>query len=88
MHFQLDRFRHQANEAVKTLRPLGVGINLQPNAVRELDNLGLAEHLDTIGIATRSLGFYTKTGLEIWTEPRGRHAGYNWPHESRRGDCR
>lgn len=69
-------------EAVGTLKPLGVGINLQPNAVRELDNLGLAEHLDNIGIATRSLGFYTKTGLEIWTEPRGRHAGYNWPQYS------
>jgi 2-polyprenyl-6-methoxyphenol hydroxylase-like FAD-dependent oxidoreductase len=28
-------------EAVRELRPLGVGINLQPNAVRELYDLGL-----------------------------------------------
>jgi 2-polyprenyl-6-methoxyphenol hydroxylase-like FAD-dependent oxidoreductase len=28
-------------EAVRELRPLGVGINLQPNAVRELYDLGV-----------------------------------------------
>lgn len=28
-------------ESVATVRPLGVGINLQPNAVRELYGLGL-----------------------------------------------
>ena len=32
------------------MRPLGVGINIQPNAVRELFDLGLtADILDTIG---------------------------------------
>jgi 2-polyprenyl-6-methoxyphenol hydroxylase-like FAD-dependent oxidoreductase len=69
-------------EAVERLTPLGVGINLQPNAVRELFDLGLAAELARIGVATRSLGFYTKTGREIWTEPRGRDAGYNWPQYS------
>jgi 2-polyprenyl-6-methoxyphenol hydroxylase-like FAD-dependent oxidoreductase len=29
-------------ETVRELRPLGVGINLQPNAVRELYDLGIA----------------------------------------------
>ncbi|MGN6770415.1 MAG: FAD-dependent monooxygenase, partial [Rhizobiaceae bacterium] len=37
-------------EAVRQLRPLGVGINLQPNAVRELFDLGIvAADLDRIG---------------------------------------
>ncbi len=38
-------------EAVPELQPLGVGINLQPNAVRELYDLGLDQHQrDSIGI--------------------------------------
>jgi hypothetical protein len=31
-------------EAVASLKPLGVGINLLPHAVRELTELGLADH--------------------------------------------
>lgn len=69
-------------EAASRLKPLGVGINLQPNAVRELFDLGLEVELDRIGIRTRDYGFYTKAGLEIWTEPRGLDAGYRWPQYS------
>lgn len=69
-------------ERVKAPAPLGVGINLQPPAVRELFALGLADMLDQFGVQTRDYGFYTKTGVEIWTEPRGRYAGYNWPQYS------
>lgn len=69
-------------EAARELRPLGVGINLQPNAVRELFDLGLETKLPEIGIATREYGMFTKHGLEIWTEPRGLLAGYNWPQYS------
>lgn len=69
-------------EAVETLKPLGVGINIQPHAVRELLALGLGDALERSGVPTRDYGFYTKTGLEIWTEPRGRHAGYAWPQYS------
>lgn len=69
-------------ERVRTPRPLGVGINLQPTAVRELFSLGLEDVLDGIGVATQDYGFYTRTGVEIWTEPRGRHAGYHWPQYS------
>ena len=39
---------------------MGVGINLQPNAVRELFDLGLEAELDAIGVRTRQLGFYSK----------------------------
>ncbi|MGZ2259865.1 flavin-dependent oxidoreductase [Roseobacter sp. A03A-229] len=69
-------------EAVRALKPMGVGINLQPNAVRELYDLGLADDLAEIGVSTQSVGFYSKTGGEIWTEPRGTAAGYHWPQVS------
>jgi 2-polyprenyl-6-methoxyphenol hydroxylase-like FAD-dependent oxidoreductase len=69
-------------EATRELRPLGVGINLQPNAVREFFDLGLEERLPDIGVATREYGMFTKHGLEIWTEPRGLLAGYKWPQYS------
>ena len=69
-------------ERVADPKPLGVGINLQPNAVRELFDLGLESLLDQIGIRTRQYGFYTKSGREIWVEPRGLAAGYHWPQFS------
>lgn len=69
-------------EATREIRPLGVGINLQPNAVRELFDLGLEQELDAIGVRTRQYGFYSKHGLRIWEEPRGTWAGYNWPQYS------
>ena len=39
-------------EAAPEVRPLGVGINLQPNAVRELDELGLGTRLAEVGNPT------------------------------------
>ncbi len=69
-------------EAVSDLRPLGVGINLQPHAVRELFELGLETGLDRIGLRTREVGYFSAQGDEIWREPRGLLAGYNWPQYS------
>ena len=69
-------------EATAEIKPLGVGINLQPNAVRELIDLGLESELDAIGVKTRQYGFYSKLGKTIWEEPRGRWAGYAWPQYS------
>ncbi|KIC29061.1 flavin-dependent oxidoreductase [Leisingera sp. ANG-M6] len=69
-------------EAAQELKPMGVGINLQPNAVRELFELGLEAELDAIGVRTRQLGFYSKLGKTIWEEPRGTGAGYAWPQYS------
>jgi hypothetical protein len=41
-------------ESVQHLRPLGVGINLQPNAVRDLFELGIGpDDLDAIGVQTK-----------------------------------
>ena len=69
-------------EATSQIRPMGVGINIQPNAVRELFDLGLEDQLDQIGVRTRQYGFYSKLGKTIWEEPRGTWAGYSWPQYS------
>jgi 5-methylphenazine-1-carboxylate 1-monooxygenase len=69
-------------EAVTKLEPVGHGINLQPNAVRELTALGLGEQLADVGILTAELAFYNRHGQLIWTEPRGKAAGYKWPQIS------
>ncbi len=67
-------------ESVRELQPLGVGINLQPNAVRELYDLGIGpDKLDTIGLAAREWALVGLNGNDIYSEPRGLEAGYNWP---------
>jgi 5-methylphenazine-1-carboxylate 1-monooxygenase len=69
-------------ESVPELKPLGVGINVLPHAVRELIELGLHEPLDKAGVATRELAYFSKRGRPIWSEPRGLEAGYKWPQFS------
>jgi 2-polyprenyl-6-methoxyphenol hydroxylase-like FAD-dependent oxidoreductase len=70
-------------ESVAELQPLGVGINLQPNAVRELYDLGLgANVLDTIGIQAREWALVGRNGNDVYAEPRGLLAGYRWPQYS------
>ena len=72
----------QIFESTESVKPLGVGINLQPNAVRELYALGVESDLKRIGVQTEEFGLFSKKGLEIWTEPRGLRAGYNVPQFS------
>ena len=69
-------------EAVPEIRPLGVGINMLPHAVRELTELGLQDELAAVGIKTRELVYANRHGQQIWQEDRGLHAGYNWPQFS------
>jgi 5-methylphenazine-1-carboxylate 1-monooxygenase len=75
-------------ESVARLKPLGVGINLQPNAVRELYELGIGpEALDAIGVQTKEWALVGLNGNDVYTEPRGLLAGYKWPQYSvHRGD--
>jgi 2-polyprenyl-6-methoxyphenol hydroxylase-like FAD-dependent oxidoreductase len=74
-------------EQVSKIDALGVGINLQPNAVRELMELGLGDALKAVAIETSTLNYYNKLGQLIWSEPRGLAAGYTWPQFSiDRGD--
>ena len=63
-------------EAAGDVRPLGVGINVLPHAIRELAELGLLPDLDAAGVRTRRLTYATHLGQEIWSEPRGL---YGWP---------
>lgn len=69
-------------EAASEMRPLGVGINLLPHSVRVFSLLGLEPALAASGIATAELAYYSKHGRKIWSEPRGRDAGYRWPQYS------
>lgn len=69
-------------ESVPEIRPLGVGINLLPHAVRELTELGLGDELAELGVATSTLSYFNRHGQQIWTEPRGCAAGYHWPQYS------
>ena len=69
-------------EAVPDLRPLGVGINLQPNAVKELIQLGLEDDLREIGIEAEEWMLCFYGAHPIWSESRGTSAGYKWPQFS------
>ena len=69
-------------EAVPEIKPLGVGLNMLPHAVRELEELGLRGAVESAGVACRELAYYTKRGERIWGEPRGVAAGYRWPQIS------
>lgn len=67
-------------EAAREMKPLGVGINLQPNAVRELFDLGItADDLDKVGLPAEEWALVGLNGREVYAEPRGLGAGYNWP---------
>ncbi len=67
-------------ERVRELKPLGVGINIQPNAVRELYDLGIGpEVFERVGLPAREWALVGLNGAEIHAEPRGLEAGYNWP---------
>ncbi len=69
-------------ESAQAIRPLGVGINLLPHAVDELEQLGLREALAELAIETSALHYYNLHGQPIWQEPRGLAAGYPVPQFS------
>jgi 2-polyprenyl-6-methoxyphenol hydroxylase-like FAD-dependent oxidoreductase len=69
-------------ETVAEPRPLGVGINLLPHAVREFSELGLYDLIAPHAVATAELAYFSKRGQKIWSEPRGKAAGYHWPQLS------
>ncbi len=67
-------------ESAREMKPLGVGINLQPNAVRELFDLGIgADDLDAVGVPALEWALVGLNGKEVYSESRGLEAGYNWP---------
>ena len=69
--------------ASREIRPLGVGINLLPHAVRVLTRASACdERLAAAGVETAELAYFNRHGQPIWSEPRGRAAGYDWPQFS------
>jgi 2-polyprenyl-6-methoxyphenol hydroxylase-like FAD-dependent oxidoreductase len=66
-------------ESAPEVRELGVGITLLPHAMRELTALGLGEALAGQGIENRESCFFNRFGQLIYSEPRGRTAGYPVP---------
>ena len=66
-------------EGAPEVRELGVGITLLPHAMRELTALGLGEALARQGIENRDSCFFNRFGQLIYSEPRGRGAGYPVP---------
>lgn len=67
-------------ESTREFKPLGVGLNLQPNAVRELLDLGVTlQQLETVGTPAREWALLGRNGALIHAEPRGLDAGYQWP---------
>jgi len=74
-------------EAASAFRPLGVGINMMPHAIRVLSSLGLEENLKRFGVEAKEFAYFNRHGQKIFTEPCGRFAGYEYPHFSiHRGD--
>ncbi|MBB3114961.1 FAD-dependent oxidoreductase [Corynebacterium bovis] len=52
-------------EAAHELRPLGVGINLQPAAAEALADLGLRDRLEAVAIPTSQAVYLTQDGTEL-----------------------
>jgi len=69
-------------EQSDTIRELGVGINTLPHAIKELAELDLLPRLDQVGIRTHELFYMNRNGQEIWREPRGTDAGFEYPQFS------
>lgn len=69
-------------EQAEEVRPLGVGINTLPHAIKELADLGLLPALDATGIRTHELIYVNRFGQEVWREKRGLHAGHSVPQFS------
>ena len=69
-------------EAVPEFRPVGVGINMLPHAIRVLSALGLGDVLAAHGVEAREFAYFNRHGQSIFTEPCGLFAGYEYQHFS------
>ena len=66
-------------ERVPEVKELGVGITVLPHAMRELNELGVADEVLRAGIENVESCFLNRFGQLIYREPRGKHAGYAYP---------
>jgi 5-methylphenazine-1-carboxylate 1-monooxygenase len=72
--------RCRVYEAAQEYNPVGVGINLQPHAVKVLSQLGLQAALVDRGVVVEERAFFSAHGQLIYREPVGRFAGQSYPH--------
>ncbi len=66
-------------EAAPEMKELGVGITVLPHGMREFTALGLQETLLQAGIENEESRFFNRFGQLIYSEPRGKFAGYDYP---------
>lgn len=69
-------------ESARTIAPLGVGINLQPQAVAALTELGLGDRLAAMAVPTAEHRYLDRRGRTLMSEPRGIAAGHPAPQYS------
>ena len=69
-------------EATAEFKPLGVGINMLPHAIRVLTKLGLEKTLSARGVEAKEFAYFNRHGQLIYAEPCGQYAGYEYPHFS------
>jgi 2-polyprenyl-6-methoxyphenol hydroxylase-like FAD-dependent oxidoreductase len=56
-------------ESASEMKPLGVGINLLPHAVRELAELGLSDELARTAAEPIAISFFDEDGRLLFSEP-------------------
>jgi 5-methylphenazine-1-carboxylate 1-monooxygenase len=69
-------------EAVPEPRPLGVGINVLPHAVQQLERVGVLDELLPLAVATEELCYANRHGQFLYRDPRGIPGGYQVPQLS------
>jgi 2-polyprenyl-6-methoxyphenol hydroxylase-like FAD-dependent oxidoreductase len=74
--------RVRVYEAVPEIKALGVGINIQAHAMRELSLLGLEDALRRVSVEPKEQLFFSHHGQLIFQEPVGVAAGSPYPHFS------
>lgn len=63
-------------EAVPEVKPLGVGVAIQPYGTREITELGLLDRFEKISVEALDSMHYNHYGQEIYGERCGKHIGY------------
>ena len=69
-------------ETAREIRPLGLGVNIQPAAVGVLTQLGLGEALAATAIPAGQHLYLDQHGHRLWSDRRGRAAGSEYPQYS------
>jgi 2-polyprenyl-6-methoxyphenol hydroxylase-like FAD-dependent oxidoreductase len=82
LYLQREGISCRVYEAAREYRPLGVGINLFPHAMRRLSELGVEPGIRRRGVEPKEFVWFNQFGQLIHQEACGRHGGYEWPHFS------